>query len=69
MLALTSLESGGRSVGIVRSKTQATEFSLVSWHSAGIIFSLLNAVSNIAGAWKLSQNSEGLGVEFMAEAK
>jgi hypothetical protein len=28
-LALTSLTSGGRSVGIVRSWTQATEFSLV----------------------------------------
>jgi hypothetical protein len=26
-LALTSLTSGGRSVGIVRSRTQATEFS------------------------------------------
>jgi hypothetical protein len=30
-LALTSLTSGGRSVGIVRSRTQATEFSLVSY--------------------------------------
>jgi hypothetical protein len=29
-LVLTSLTSGGRSVGIVRSLTQATEFSLVS---------------------------------------
>jgi hypothetical protein len=28
-LALTSLKSGGRSVGIVHSRTQATEFSLV----------------------------------------
>jgi hypothetical protein len=28
-LALTSLTSGGISVGIVRSETQATEFSLV----------------------------------------
>jgi hypothetical protein len=28
-LALTSLTSGGRSVGIVRSQTQATEFSLI----------------------------------------
>jgi hypothetical protein len=28
-LALTSLTSGGRSVGIVRSRTQAMEFSLV----------------------------------------
>jgi hypothetical protein len=28
-LALTSLISGGRLVGIVRSRTQATEFSLV----------------------------------------
>jgi hypothetical protein len=28
-LALTSLTSGGRSVGIVRSRTQATEISLV----------------------------------------
>jgi hypothetical protein len=30
-LALTSRTSGGRSVGIVRSRTQATEFSLVSF--------------------------------------
>jgi hypothetical protein len=30
MLALTSPTSGGRSVGIVRSKTEATEFCLVS---------------------------------------
>ena len=29
-LALTSLTGGGRSVGIVRSRTKATEFSLVS---------------------------------------
>jgi hypothetical protein len=29
-LALTSPTSGGRSVGIVRSRTQATEFSLVT---------------------------------------
>jgi len=28
-LALTSLTGGGRSVGIVRSRTKATEFSLV----------------------------------------
>jgi hypothetical protein len=28
-LAITSLTSGGRSVGIVRSRTQTTEFSLV----------------------------------------
>jgi hypothetical protein len=28
-LALTSPTSGGRSIGIVRSRTQATEFSLV----------------------------------------
>jgi hypothetical protein len=34
-LALNSPKSSGRSVGIVRSRTQATEFSLVqfSWHS------------------------------------
>jgi hypothetical protein len=31
-LALTSPTSGGRSVGIVRSRTQATEFSLVIEH-------------------------------------
>jgi hypothetical protein len=30
-LALTSPRSGGRSVGIVRSRTKATEFSLVSF--------------------------------------
>jgi hypothetical protein len=29
VLALTSLTGGGRSVGIVRSRTEATEFSLV----------------------------------------
>ena len=29
MLALTSPTGGGRSVGIVRSRTKATEFSLV----------------------------------------
>jgi hypothetical protein len=32
-LALTSPTSGGRSVGIVRSRAEATEFSLVSWQS------------------------------------
>jgi hypothetical protein len=32
-LALTSPISGGRSVGIVRSRTQATEFSLVFSHN------------------------------------
>jgi hypothetical protein len=32
-LVLTSPTSGGRSVGIVRSRTQATEFSLVVWLS------------------------------------
>jgi hypothetical protein len=31
-LALTSLASGGRSVGIVRSRTQATEFSFSLVH-------------------------------------
>jgi hypothetical protein len=30
-LAITSPTSGGRSVGIVRSQTQTTEFSLVIW--------------------------------------
>ena len=33
-LALTSPTSGGRSVGIVRSRTKATEFSLVyAWYT------------------------------------
>jgi hypothetical protein len=31
-LALTSPIGGGRSVGIVRSQTQATKFSLVMWN-------------------------------------
>jgi hypothetical protein len=51
MLAGSSMTSGGRSEGIVLPSTQATEFSLVSWHSADIIFSLLNADSNAAGSW------------------
>jgi hypothetical protein len=40
-LALTSSTSGGRSVGIVRSRTQATEFSfiLADWYSL-LIFQL-----------------------------
>jgi len=33
-LALTSPTGGGRSVGIVHSRTKATEFSLVSYVSA-----------------------------------
>ena len=32
-LALTSPTGGGRSVGIVRSRTKATEFSLIQRHS------------------------------------
>jgi hypothetical protein len=34
-LALTSLTSGGRSVGIVHWRTQATEISLVFWLLSG----------------------------------
>jgi hypothetical protein len=37
-LALTSLTSGGRSVGIVRSRTQATEFSFRYEYIVGLIF-------------------------------
>ena len=36
-LALTSPTGGGRSVGIVRSRTKATEFSLVLVHLDGFI--------------------------------
>jgi hypothetical protein len=35
-LALTSPTSGGRSVGIVCSRTQATEFSFLSWRYSQI---------------------------------
>jgi hypothetical protein len=36
-LALPSLTGGGRSVGIVRSRTKATEFSLVSATCCGLV--------------------------------
>jgi hypothetical protein len=45
-LALTSLTSGGRSVGIVRSRTQATEFSLIY---ASVL--LWGAVVAVANSW------------------
>jgi hypothetical protein len=35
--SLTSPRKGGRSVGVVRSRTQATEFSLVQFIYAGIL--------------------------------
>jgi hypothetical protein len=35
-IALTSPTSGGRSVGIVRSRTKTTEFSLVRWKSTDV---------------------------------
>jgi hypothetical protein len=40
-LALTSPTSGGRSVGIVRLRTKATELSLVFHHYANILQSLV----------------------------
>jgi hypothetical protein len=44
-LALTSLTSGGRSIGIVRSRTQATEFSFslvpISFIKMGFLVPLL----------------------------
>jgi hypothetical protein len=35
-LALTSLTSGGRSVGIIRSRTKATEFVVVSYAATSL---------------------------------
>jgi hypothetical protein len=43
-LALTSPTSGGRSVGIVRSRTQATEFSLV--HALALVDESLGHIGN-----------------------
>ena len=40
-LALTSLTGGGRSVGIVRTRTKATEFSLVLVYLVGFIIRIL----------------------------
>jgi len=37
-LALTSPTGGGRSVGMVRSRTKATEFSLVLWEFVKYIY-------------------------------
>jgi hypothetical protein len=36
-LALTSLASGGRSVGIVRSRTQATDFKVIKFILAWVV--------------------------------
>jgi hypothetical protein len=41
-LALTSSTSDGRSVGIVRSRTQAPEFSLVLWWKVNLFLWLTN---------------------------
>jgi hypothetical protein len=44
-LALTSLQSGGRSVGIVRLRTQATEFFFFSFLTPSSLFNC-NPISN-----------------------
>jgi hypothetical protein len=47
MLTLTSPTNGGRSVGIVRSRTQATEFSFFSVYSVVCIEQLMEIAKSV----------------------
>jgi hypothetical protein len=46
-LALTSPTGGGRSVGIVRSRTKAMDFSLVGWYLTHSVMLQLNKTSKL----------------------
>jgi hypothetical protein len=67
-LAITSLTSDGRSVGIVRSRTRATEFSLV--FSFIIIISMkwalrLICIARFANRVQANMRSASAGVDYL----
>jgi len=56
-LALTSPTGGGRSVGIVRSRTKATEFSLVYIKETRFVFELNSLLEHRQSKvfWKVNE--------------
>ena len=51
-LALTSPTGGGRSVGIVRVRSKATEFSLVLVHLVGFVIRIVTRVQGVPDCFR-----------------